>query len=145
MIAKRKRLFCLFAWLNRMLGEAMCRGRSPGEPREAWRGAAPAPWGFLFRPLWGPGAAPSRQVPRFWLLVTWPQASLSCVAGGGAAAKRWGNPAGVPFTRCVDFFAVIGLSTARTGFKVLNKFQCFRAGNCKKTHLNQWLTNMPGV
>lgn len=64
---------------------------------------------------------------------------------GGAAAKRWGNPAGVPFTRCVDFFAVIGLSTARTGFKVLNKFQCFRAGNCKKTHLNQWLTNMPGV
>ena len=81
-VAKRYGCFAFSAWPNRLLGEAMCRGRSPGEPREAWRGAAPAPWGFLFRPLWGPGAAPSRQVPRFWLLVTWPQASLCCRRGG---------------------------------------------------------------
>ena len=94
------RLFCLFAWQNRLLGEAMCRGRSPGEPREAWRGAAPAPWGFVSRPLWGPGVvlaagvsrwacfwagrlcSPARQVPRSWLFATWPQASRCCRRGG---------------------------------------------------------------
>ena len=99
-VAKRYGCFAFSAWPNRLLGEAMCRGRSPGEPREAWRGAAPAPWGFLSRPLWGPGVvlaagvsrwacfwagrlcSPARQVPRSWLFATWPQASRCCRRGG---------------------------------------------------------------
>ena len=106
-------------------------------------GAKPLhPWGSCFAPFGGlvllfRGKC---RAPGCWLSGRRPAG----VAGGGADAKRWGNPAGVPFTRCVDFFAVIGLSTARTGFKVLKRFKSFSAKKDSKIYLNQRLMGLSG-
>ena len=70
------------------------------------------------RSLWAGRLRSYAASAALWVFAFWPQASLCCslrgkcrvpvvgalgrrpagVAGGGADAKRWGNPAGVPCT-----------------------------------------------
>ena len=141
-VAKRYGCFAFCAWSNRLLGEALCRGRSPGEPHEARRGEAPAPLGILFCPLWGPGVALSRQVPRSRLLAIWPQASRCCRRGGRREAL--GEPRRGALHPARRFFVAVWLSTARTGFKVLKRFKSFSAKKDSKIYLNQRLMGLSG-
>ena len=91
-------------------------GEALGEPREAWRGAAPAPWGFGFCPLGGLVCLRLSWVPGcngrgdFWqggcaalrgkcraLSAIWPQASRCW--GRGGRPKVGGTPKGCPSPR----------------------------------------------
>ena len=124
------RLFCLFFLAKRMLGGPSWAGRSPGEPPKD--GGAKPLWGFLLCPLWGPCVVPLAASAAF-VAVGALGRRPACVAGGGADAKRWGNPAGVPFTRCVNFSMAVGCSQGAEFYSFKQSINVLELKIAKKT------------